>query len=276
MLGLVVGVGGCASLMMSVVGGLADDLSTAILDSSDVAMVRDGAPAYLLLVDGLVARSPNNAELLALASQLNSAYATAFVDDPERARLLNDKALDLAERAVCIGLRQGCGVRRRDFGAFERWLDARGVRDVPLLYRLGTSWAGWIQAHSDDFGAIAELARVKTLMTRVVELDEGYDLGGAHLYLGVFETLLPPAMGGRPEVGREHFERALALSGGRHLMSKVLYAERYGRLMFDRELHDRLLEEVLATDPRQPGLTLINAVAREQAAQLLETANEYF
>jgi hypothetical protein len=276
MLGLVMGISGCASLMVTVAGGLADDLSNAILDSSDVAMVRDGAPAYLLLMDSLVARSPSNAELLSLASQLNSAYATAFVDDPERARLLNHKALDLAERAVCAGVRDGCGVRSRSFAAYERWLDQRGLRDVPLLYRLGTSWSGWIQAHSDDFGAIAELARVKALMTRLAALDEGYDHGGPQLYLGVFETLLPPAMGGRPDIGRRHFDRALALSDGRHLMSKVLYAERYGRLMFDRELHDRLLNEVLAADPREPGLTLINVVAREQAAQLLDTADAYF
>lgn len=270
------GAGGCASLMSSVVGGLADDLSTAILDSADVAMVRDGAPAYLILIDGLLTRDPHNPALLSQAAQLNSAYAAAFVDDPERARLLNAKALDLAERAVCAGVRDGCGLRQREFSTYERWLAQRGVRDVPLLYRLGTAWAGWLQANSDDFAAIAELARVKALMTRLADLDGGYDSGGVYLYLGVFETLLPPAMGGRPEVGREHFERALELSGGRHLMSKVLYAEQYGRLVFDRELHDRLLGEVLAADPHEPGLTLINVVAREQAAQLLESADEYF
>ena len=113
-------------------------------------------------------------------------------------------------------------------------------------------------------------------MQRVIELDESYDDGGAHLYMGLFETLFPPAMGGRPEAGRRHFERALELSEGRQLLTKVLYAQQYARLVFDRDLHDRLLEDVLAADPRQPGLTLMNVVAQQRAAQLLESADEYF
>jgi hypothetical protein len=267
---------GCASLFGSVAGGMAEDLGTAILDNPDVAMVRDGAPAYLILMDGLVARNPQDVELLSQAAQLNSAYAAAFIDDAERSRALNAKALDLAERAVCEGLRDGCGLRDRRFASFQAWLGDRRVGDVPLLYRLGSAWAGWLQANSDDFAAIAELSRVKALMARIIELDERYDHGGAHLFMGVFETLFPPAMGGRPEAGRRHFERAIELSEGAHLLTKVLYAEHYGRLVFDRELHDRLLKEVVAADPRLPGLTLINVVAQRQATELLESADEYF
>ena len=37
----------------------------------------DGAPAYLILLDSLVARDPGNAELLGQASRLNSAYAAS-------------------------------------------------------------------------------------------------------------------------------------------------------------------------------------------------------
>lgn len=274
--GLVLLLGGCASLIGSMAGGMAQDLGGAILDNPDVAMVRDGAPAYLLLIDGLLEQNPRNAELLGQAAQLNSAYAAAFVDAPQRNRRLNGKALDLALRAVCAGVRNGCGVRSRPFEAYEAWLAERGRGDVALLYRLGATWAGWIQANSDDYAAIAELARVKALMERIIELDETHDYGGAHLYMGVFETLAPPAMGGRPEVGRRHFERALELSDGRHLMTKVLFAEQYARLVFDRQLHDELLQEVLAADPDQPGLTLINAVAQQRAAELMESADEYF
>lgn len=274
--GMLVLLGGCASLIGSVAGGMAEDLGGAILDNPDVDMVRDGAPAYLLLIDGLLAQSPRNAGMLSQAAQLNSAYAAAFVDDATRNRALNAKAMELAERAVCAGIRDGCGVRTRPFGQYETWLDNRRSKDVDFLYRLGVTWAGWIQANSDDFSAIAELARVKALMNRIIELDESHDYGGAHLYMGVFETLLPPGMGGRPEVGRRHFERALELSDGRYLMTQVLFAEQYARLVFDRPLHDALLKEALAAEARQPGLTLINVVAQERAAELLESADEYF
>ncbi len=267
---------GCASLVGSVTGGMAEDLGSAILDNRDIDMVRDGAPSYLLLMDGLLAGSPDNPALLAQAAQLNSAYAAAFVQDPERSRMLNAKALSLAERAACNDIRDACDLRTRSFDSYDSWLGQRTVKDVPAMYGLGSAWAGWIQANSGDFAAIAELARVKALMQRVVELDEGYDYGGAHLYLGVFDTLFPPAMGGRPEQGREHFERAVALSGGRNLMTQVIYAENYARLVFDRELHDSLLAGVVAANPEQPGLTLINVVAQQRATELLESADGYF
>ena len=41
-------------------------------------------------------------------------------------------------------------------------------------------------------------------------------------------------------------------------------------------MHDRLLREVLEADPREPGLTLSNTLARQQARQLLATSEDYF
>ena len=155
-------------------------------------------------------------------------------------------------------------------------MDGLRREDVPVAYAFATAWAGWIQAHSDDWGAVAELGRVKSLMTRIAELDEAYEHGGPRMYLGVFETLVPAALGGRPELGREHFERAIEASEGRHLMARVMFASQYARLVFDRELHDRTLREVLAANPRAEGLTLSNRVAQEQARALLDSADEHF
>ena len=61
--------------------------------------------------------------------------------------------------------------------------------------------------------------------------------------MGVFETLLPPPWAVDLN-GRKHFERALAISNERNLIVKVMLADQYARLMFDRELHDQLLQEV--------------------------------
>ena len=113
-------------------------------------------------------------------------------------------------------------------------------------------------------------------MHRVLQLEEGHMQGGAHLYLGVLSILLPPALGGRPDAARHHFERAIELSDGRNLMVKVMYARHYARMLFDRPLHDRLLQEVLAADPHRPGYVLINTMAQQQARKLLQTAPEYF
>lgn len=48
------------------------------------------------------------------------------------------------------------------------------------------------------------------------------------------------------------------------------------RLMFEQELHDRLLTEVLAADAKAEGLTLINHLAKQQAKVLLASSADYF
>jgi hypothetical protein len=96
------------------------------------------------------------------------------------------------------------------------------------------------------------------------------------MYLGILDTLLPEALGGEPEAGRQWFEKGIALSGGKDLSIKVEYARGYARQLYDRELHDALLNEVLAAPVEQPNLTLFNILAREQAVALLASADEYF
>jgi hypothetical protein len=163
-----------------------------------------------------------------------------------------------------------------DFQEFEALLAELDQDDVPALYSLGAAWAGWIQARREDWNAVAQMPRVEAVMKRVVQLDEAYRDGGAHLYLGTMATLVPPAVGGEPEIGRRHFERAIDLSDGRNLMAKVLYARQYARVVFDRELHDRLLEEVLAAPVEAEGYTLANTLARREARRLLNESDEYF
>jgi hypothetical protein len=268
--------GGCSSLVSSVTQGFADDLSAAILNNDDLAMVRDGAPSFLLLVDSLVARSPEDSYMLQQSAKLHTAYAAVFVTDEDRSKLLHAKAKRQALAAACYGLRKACGLDQRPFKEFARWLDTQRKSSAPQLYDLAVTWVGWIQANSDDFNAVAELARVKEIMLKTAMLEPAYDSGGVFLYLGVLETLFPPSLGGKPEVGRRYFERAIEASNGQNLMAKVMFAEQYARLVFDRALHDELLAQVMASPVAVDGLTLMNTVAQEQAQQLMESANEYF
>jgi len=60
------------------------------------------------------------------------------------------------------------------------------------------------------------------------------------------------------------------------LGAKVEFARGYAKLLYERELHDRLLNEVMAADPDYDGFTLSNVLAKEQAAALLAEADDYF
>lgn len=267
---------GCSSLISSKVQKFGQDFSSAILESDDPVMVQQALPAYLLLLDGLIKNQPQNAALLDAAAKLNTAYASAFVQELSRSKPLNDKALKYAAEAACLQKKSLCQLQKAPIDELAPSLALATKQDVAALFTLGSVWASWIQQHSDDWNAIADLARVKMIMNRVLELDESYQQGEAHLYLGVLATLLSPALGGQPELGKQHFERALVLSQQQNLIVKVYYAKSYARGIFDRELHDKLLNEVLAGNPRGNQFTLSNILAQQQAKTLLQSADDYF
>ena len=76
--------------------------------------------------------------------------------------------------------------------------------------------------------------------------------------------------------GLAHFERAMSLSGGYNLSIMVDFAKYYARTLYDRDLHDQLLNEVLAADPVYTGYTLFNTLAQDEAKDLLASADDYF
>jgi len=264
---------GCTSFA-SKTEKMAASISRAMLNQDDPEVVRAGAPAYLLLLDGMIAETPDDCALLVAGARLYSAYALGLVKDAERSKRLSSKARDYARRALCSTQPSVCEHEAKPFRNFTPYIDGLGRADLKALYTYGTSWVGWIQAHSSDWNALADLPKVEYILQRVIALEEEYDRGRAQLYLGVMHTQLPPALGGKPEVGRGHFERAIEYSRGRDLMAKVEFARRYARLVFDQPLHDRLLREVLEAQPVEPELTLSNILAQQQAQILL--ADDYF
>ena len=265
---------GCTSLVSGLTSRMADDLAASILNSNDIDTVREGVPAYLLLIDSFLRSSPDSEALLLAASSLNGAF-TVLIEDDQRVRLMADKAMRYAEHAACVAKSPVCDAREMDFKTFESRLQDLTPADVPVAYAVGVAWVGRLQANSDDWAVIAELGRAKALMARIIELNDRWENGGPHLYMGGMETLLPASLGGRPEAGRAHFEKAIAIND-RYLMTRVVFAEQYARLVFDQALHDSLLRDVLEADPEVEGMTLTNLIAQARARQLLATSPDYF
>ena len=214
--------------------------------------------------------------MLRAGAQLNDAYAGGFVSDAERKKKLTDKSLAYAKAALCANDDDFCDLAELPHQEFLKQLATSDEDNIDYIYTLGVSWLSWIQAHSDDWLAITGLAKVEALLKRVVELDDSYENGSAHLYLGGIATLLPPALGGKPDEGRMHFDKAIEYSGGNNLMAKVVYAQMYARLVFDQELHDKLLNEVLASDPNVKNFVLMNTLAQREAKKLLAGSADYF
>lgn len=266
---------GCSSIAQSAASGLAGNLSTAILDQEDPELVREATPAYLILLDSFAQDSDSPATLGA-AAELYAAYGIVFVADERRAMLLTDKARDYGRRALCAAERDACNLQDLDFAGYTREIDRVREGSVDALLSYSVATLAYVRAHSSDFSALADLPKVEVALNRALELGAGGREADVYRYLGILNSLRPPALGGQPEKGREYFERAIALSDGRDLSAKVDLAQTYARLVYDRELHDRLLAEVLAADPRAPRLTLFNTIAQAQARELLASADDYF
>jgi len=263
--------------MMATAGsGLAGNLSMAILNQDDPELVRDGAPAYLLLLDSFVAGSPGNEAALSAAAKLYAAYGAVFVDDPNRARKLTFRARSYGQRALCAANKSGCGIWELPYEAYVAALGDLNKKDAAALYTFAVSWIAYIQAHSDDWGALARLPQVQATMVRVQELDPQYEQSNVEHFLALLHTIRPPALGGDFEAGIAHYQRAISLSGGKDLSIKVDCARYYARALYDRELHDQLLNEVLSADPVQEGFTLFNTLAQQDAQELLDSADDYF
>jgi hypothetical protein len=266
----------CSSLMQSATSGLASNLSAAILNQNDPETVRDGAPAYLIMLDSFVEGSPDDAAMLSAAGELYAAYGVVFVDDPERANRLTSRARSYGQQALCISNQKACGLDDMTFQEFETVISQLGKKDAASLYTYGLTGLAYIKVHSGDWGAMADLPRVEAALTRVRQLDVTFQAVQVEHYLGVLNTIRPPALGGKFEEGKAHFEKALLLSQGKDLSINVDYARYYARTLYDRELHDQLLLDVLAADVNQNGYTLFNVLAQREAQQMLDSADGYF
>ncbi|WP_316348280.1 TRAP transporter TatT component family protein [Desulfuromonas acetoxidans] len=269
-LGVVVFLHGCG------LSNLGTNLNQAVLNHDDPVMISQALPSYLLMVDSLIEGDPGDEDWLRAGASMYSLYAATFVNESHRAKVLSERAFDYGQRALCSENSDGCGLTNFPFAAFESTLNEFDEDELPAMYSLALGWLVWAQNHSDDWGVVAALPKMERLLDRMIELDPMYENGKLWMYSGILYSLRPPAMGGNPDRARQCFEQALLVTEGRDLSVKVAYAQYYARLIYDRELHDRLLFEVRQADVHASGMTLMNVLAQQQAAQLLQSAGDYF
>jgi hypothetical protein len=256
---------------------LLDEVAKASYRQSDLRVLREGMPAYLMLIDGMVQAIPNNEQLLIAAAQSYSSYASLFVEDQDKeyANLLYEKGKRYALKSLEMrGLKNPL---EKSFDDFKEGVTRLGKKDLPYLFWSATCWANWINLNLDSMEAISELPRVEWMMKRALELDEGFYYGGPHLFMGIWLTSRPKIAGGDLKKAQEHFLKALDLGHGNFLMAYVYYANYYARKTMDKDLFTSTLQKVLETPADiSPDLILVNTVAKKKAKELLSHTEEYF
>lgn len=271
---------GCSVQKLAVrsMSGLLEDSMTALFEETDLELAEHAIASDLKLLEGILKSDPENEKYLFMASQGFAAYALGFVEDenPQRAKQLYLRGRDYGLKI----LRKNKPFRQaedQELEIFTQSLKKLDKKDVPALFWTANNWGNFINLSMNDPIALADLPRVQAMMERVIELDDSYFFGGAHLFLGTLLAVRPPILGGDMKKAKAHFDRCFELSQGKFLLPSIYFARYYLTREFDEVQFREMLQKVLdAPADLFPEQNLPNAIAKKKARLLLEKAEEYF
>ncbi len=250
----------------------------AINEEPDLELAEQSIAANLKLLEGLLKGEPENERLLLLACRGYSSYALGFAEDDsvERARTFYLRARDYGLR-ILRKKKELAQTLERDPESFRQRLSTLSDDDTPAAFWVANAWGNYVRLSLTDPAAVADLPKVEALFDFVLQHDESYFYGSAHLALGTLYGSRPKILGGNLEKARRHFERCLELSDGKFLLAYVYYAMTYATQVQDRQKFSSLLSKVEeASIELLPEQRLANAIAKKKARRLMEKISELF
>jgi predicted anti-sigma-YlaC factor YlaD len=283
---------GCSIKHMAVnrVGDALAAGGTTFASDDDPDFIKAASPFSLKLMESLLAESPQHQGLLLATTSGFTQYSYAFIQldadeledkDLTAAGDLRTRALHMYIRARNYGLR-GLEVRHPGFEKALR-ADAKHAvastktNDVPLLYWTAVSWAAAVSLSKDNPDLIGDLPLVEAMIYRALELNEAFDAGAIHIFLITYEMSRANGTGDPAARSRQHFERAVALSGGHQAGPYVSFAEAVCVQKQDVNEFKSLLNQALAIDANaKPEWRLNNLIMQRRAKWLLGRTDELF
>ena len=254
-----------------------DPLTLSMQKQTDLELLQEGAPSLLLLLDGFIAGDPGNEKLLMTATRLYGAYASILYEEGQTERAVNmsikarDYGISLINRLPDLE-----SINGQTLAEIQKALEKIKPDHIGYLFWGAYGWATWIQFQEGAPAAMADLPIVESIMLKVLELDETFYYGGAHIFLGSYYGSRPQIYGGKPDASRKHFERALEINKRQFLLTQVAYAQTYARMMYDRGLYLKLLSEVLEQPLTDSDMASSNKLAKVTAARLIQQVDEFF
>ncbi len=250
----------------------------AIFAEPDLEFARLSIPGNLKLLEGMWRGDSQNKTLLLKLSQGYASYALAFLEDTseDRASRFYLRGRDFGFKLLQLypPFRDGIPANVEDL---KQRLNQLNKEAVGAVFWTAFAWAGWLNLNSGNPRAVADLGRVEAMMQWVLQTQEDYFFGAAHLFFGSKYGSLPRLLGGDPEKARQEFERCLEISGGRFLLANVYLARYYAYPLLEEGIFEDVLNRVLtAPDDILPGYELLTAVAKAKARHLLRQKNELF
>jgi len=243
----------------------------------DLELAEDAMPANISMLNGMIHLDPENVTLHVYAAQAYYGLSYGFKEDKNRQRADKIYLRGLKHGLIALELEGLKDVKTLSNNALEEKLQKLGKDDVPALFWTASNWAKWIDLNRNNPASLIQLSKPTAMMQRVLELDETFYYGGAHMYFGVFYGARAPMFGGDFKKSRQHFDRAREINKDKLLIVDLLQAQFLSRQMFDqKDFHDRLTKIINAPEDLYPELTLLNQIAKRKARRLLKQEGKWF
>jgi hypothetical protein len=290
----ILALGGCdvAKFTADSTAGLFTRAAPAFESYWDYELAGEAVPATIVQFEGILRVVPDNESILAQLSQAYIAYAYGWIEaDAEemdfegdmedanaqrrRARTMYLRALDLTRHRIRLHNEDVDLAVKGSVEDLEAWLYAAFVdeADAEMLLWHGYAWGSYINMSKDDMAAVADLPYAKAFVARSIELNPDYYNAAGYTFMGVATS---SEMAADMDQAKVWFEKALVATERRALQAQVNMARYYAVKTGDRDLFDKLLEEVMAARDPLPEARLANTMARERAAMYIENADQLF
>ena len=280
LVGLVLLLAGCSTGKMVVRGSqtIMDSGIEAMNSETDLQLARAAMPANLKLMEGMLLEDPKNTDLLLFAAQGFYGYSYGFIEteDPARAGALYRRCYSYALRTFSL---RGFDIDPETASAdsLQAAVAKAGKGDVPAIFWTASCMGKWADMNRDNVASVAGLSNVAILMQRVIELDDSYYHGGAHMFFGVYYGGLSPMFGGDYALSEQHFRRAAEINNDKLLLVDLLHAQFLDRQQLNQAgFHQRLTGILDAPEGLYPQMALVNAMSKHKAALLLEQEEDWF
>ncbi len=278
-------------LLTLLLGGCGLSKLSSIQKEGDLQVVETTLEKNLKTLERLT--KLGNKSLIVKTSRAFSSYAGFLEDEMEEAEIAGDfeTADEMRSKAIEHYVRSEMYAFKALAKSNKTFKDARTVKpdtfakavqkikkkDVEPLFWAAYSVGRGISLQKDDPMQVVDLERVELMMKRVLELDETFYFGSAHLFYAVFYGDRSPAIGGNPEKAKEHIERVDEINDGKFLMSKFYLAKYYAYPIQDAPLFKKALQEVIdAPSDIFPGENAATSLAKARSERLLSQVDTLF
>ena len=242
---------------------------TAWAKRQDPAMLR----AALALYKQVIAADPKRRAALSRLSRGYYLLAYGHLTADVEILAAYDEGARWGERILGLRpeFRQRIAAGTRDYEA----LDVATKEDVPGIYWSYGNLGKW-SVKQGFTTVLKNKSKLKAFITRVAALDENYYHGAGHRGLAAFYSKAPSFAGGDLKKAKHHFDRSLALAPN-YFGTKVLMARYYAVKKQDKELFKKLLDEVIAGDPKSlPDVLPMQLIEQRKAKELLAQIDDKF